>query len=414
MGNTKKLHLISLISGMLFYTPVMTLLLLQRDISLSFLVASQTVFSIAMMASEIPTGMLADKFGQKISSRLGLLLDAIGMLQLIFVHNPGALLAFFAVRGISVAFRSGSDEALLYESYVAENKSPNGYSKAYGKFLSNDILGFILATALAGIAIQLFGTEAYIPMVVLTAIAVLVALAITFTLTTPEKRSGLKNVKQFNALSHLGDSLKVIKRTRVIFALTVAALLTLNGEYFLRQSYQPFFEQLSVPALFLGVALSIGKLFNFIVVRYAHVMEKYLTVDQIIFWVNALLGVLFVSFALFRTPVATVLIFILIQGLLNAERPVVSDYVNQRVESHQRSTVLSGISLLQNFGQVIARLGLAISIGIIGIGATYAVQGLYMIIGTMIGVWYLRRCGCTHKVRAKHDMDELAAIQELA
>lgn len=151
MTNVKKLYLISLLSGMLFYTPVMTLLLMQRDINVGFIVAAQTAFSISMMLSELPTGVLADRFGQKVSIRVGLLLDAFGMVQLLLVNSPAALLAFFAVRGVSVAFRSGSEEALLYETYVAENKSARGYSKAYGKLLSNDILGFIAATAIAGI-----------------------------------------------------------------------------------------------------------------------------------------------------------------------------------------------------------------------------------------------------------------------
>lgn len=412
MNNVKKLYLISLTSGMLFYTPIMTLFLLQRGISVGFLVAAQTVFSIAMMAAELPTGVLADKYGQKISIRLGLLLDAFGMLQLLLIHNPLALIAYFAVRGVSVAFRSGSDEALLYESYVEEHGSAKGYSKAYGKYLSNDLLGFIAATALAGLAVQIFGKSAYIPLIVATGLIVLVAFGITYTLHVSEKPKKAK--QEFKSMTHLKQSLKLVKNNRTIFALLVAALLTLNGEYFLRQTYQPFFENMSVPALFLGVALAAGKLLNYVIIRWSHILEKYLTVDQIILWVNLLTGILFVGLSLARSPWALVLVFILIQGLLNAERPVVSDYINQRVETYQRSTVLSAVSFAQNLGQVFARLALGASIGLISIGPSYAVQGGYMIIGTVIGVWYLRRCGCVHRVKPTEDPEDLELAQELA
>lgn len=155
---------------------------------------------------------------------------------------------------------------------------------------------------------------------------------------------------------------------------------------------------MSVPALFLGVALAAGKLLNYAVIRWSHFLEKYLTVDQIIFWVNLLTGILFIGLSLARSPWALVPVFVFIQGLLNAERPVVSDYINQRVQSYQRSTVLSAVSFAQNLGQVFARLALGAAVGLIGIGATYVFQGLYMVIGAMIGVWYLRRCGCVHKV----------------
>lgn len=232
MNNVKKLYFISLTSGMYFYTPVMTLFLLQKEISVAFLIAAQTIFSVAMMAAELPTGVLADKYGQKISIRLGLLLDAFGMLQLLLVHNHLALLAFFAVRGVSVAFRSGSDEALLYESYVEEHGSAEGYSKAYGKFLSNDLLGFILATALSGLAVQMFGSAVYVPLIIATGMSVLVAFGITYSLHVSEKPKAVK--QEFKSILHLKESLKLVRQNRTILALLIAGLLTLNGEYFLR------------------------------------------------------------------------------------------------------------------------------------------------------------------------------------
>jgi len=410
MTNVKKLNAVSFLSGMLFYTPIMTLFLLEHGINLGFLIAAQTAFSIAMMLGELPTGVLADKYGQKVSIRLGLLLDAFGMLQLLFVRGPISLILFFLVRGVSVAFRSGSDEALLYDSYKAENKSTIGYSKAFGHFLANDVLGFIVGTALAGVGVALFGQSSYAPLIILSGLATLMAIAVSYTLKTTKHVA--KNRNEFNSLSHLKSSLKLVKSNRTIYALAIAGLLTLNGEYFLRQSYQPYFEDMAVPALFLGVALSAGKLLNFFVIRYSHLLEKYLTVDQIIFWINALLGLGFIVFSLVGSPWAIVAIFILIQGLLNAERPVVSDYVNQNVESHQRSTVLSAVSLTQNFGQIIARIALGVSVGLIGVGKTYVVQGTYMVIGAIIAAWYLRRCGCVHRVKHNDEMPAEALIEE--
>lgn len=413
MSNVKKLYLISLISGMLFYTPIMSLFLLERDISIAFLLVAQTVFSIAMMSAELPTGVLADKYGQLMSIRAGLLLDAFGMVQLLLIHNKAALIAYFAVRGLSVAFRSGSDEALLYESYVEENGSPKGYSKAYGKYLSNDLLGFVAATALSGLAVQLFGRAAYVPLIIITGLVVMLAFGITYTLRIAKRPPTVK--QEFKSVAHLKKSLGLVKQNRTIFALLLAGLLTLNGEYFLRQTYQPYFEAMTVPAIFLGVALAAGKLLNYAMIRWSHILEKYLTVDQIIFWVNALTGALFIGLFFANSPWAVVPVFILIQGLLNAERPVVSDYINQRVESFQRSTVLSSVSFGLNLGQIGARLALGASVGLIGIGATYAAQGIYMVIGALIGVWYLRRCGCVHKVKPTEEFaEDLELTEEVA
>lgn len=412
MGNVKRLNLISLISGLLFYTPIMTLLLLQQNISVVLLVSMQTFFSLAMMVSELPTGVFADKFGQKVSMQVGLLLDALSILLLLLVNTPFMLAVFFAVRGLGVAFRSGSDEALLYESYLAENNTPDGFSKAYGKYLSEDILGFIIATALAGVAVQLFGSASYVPLVILTSISAFIALALSLGIKTSAKP--VKRKRKFKMTSHMLDSLKTIKKSRTIFALTLFGLLTLNGEYFLRQSYQPYFKELMVPGLFLGVALALGKLLNFIAIKKVHLLELKLNVDQVLFVINALTGGLFIVFAMVQNSWALVVVFILIQSLLNLEKPVVSDYINQRVESHQRSTVLSGVSLSLNSGQIIARLALAASLGIVGLSKTYILQGLYIILGTLIGTWYLRACGCTHRVKPVENAEDLELAAETA
>lgn len=261
--------------------------------------------------------------------------------------------------------------------------------------------------------LQVFGAGAYTPLIIATGLATLAAIGVTYTLKSHGRDTESK--QKFNSFAHLKQSLGLVKKSRTIFALAVAGLLTLNGEYFLRQSYQPFFQDMAVPSLFLGIALSAGKLLNFVVIRHSYIFEKFLTVDRIILWLNLALGGLFIAFSIARSPWALVPIFILMQGLLNAERPVVSDYINQRIESQQRSTVLSAVSFIQNLGQIFARLALAVSIGLIGIGTTYIAQGIYLIIGAIIGVWYLRRCGCVHRVKSSgSDNEDLQIAQEIA
>lgn len=404
MNNIKKLQLISLTGGMTFYTAIFTLFLLQRSYDLGFIVAAQTMFSVGMMLSVVPTGILADKFGQKIAIQIGLLMDALGMLLLLFIHSPFWLLFFFGTRGIAIGFRDGSDEALLYDSYVDTNKSADGYSRVYGKLLSNDTLGFVIAAAISGIGVGLFGKSSYIPLIVLTGVTTLIALVIASSLDI--KKHVTEHTQALNMFSQMKQGVKAVKNSRTILALTIAGLLTLNGEYFLRQTYQPFFEDMAVPAIFLGVALSAGKLLNFVAIRNIHRLEKYLTVDKILLWLNLVMGGSFIAFALVRSAWALVAMFIIIQTIMNAQQPIVSDYVNQQIPSNKRSTILSTISFAQNLATIVTRVLLGVSIGLIGLGSTFIAQGLYLLIGAIIGVWYLRRCGCVHRI--KHSTEEVA------
>lgn len=382
---------------MYFYTPIFTLFLLDRNLELSLIVATQTVFSLAMMIATVPTGVFADKYGQKIAIQAGLLIDALSMFSLIFVNSTTGIILYFAARGISVAFRAGSDEALLYDSHVAENGSPEGYSKLYGKMISNDVIGFVASTAIAGILVYFFGKSSYIPLIIGTSLASLFALVTASTLK--EIKHIEKDAVSLGTISQIKEGLNFLKKNRTVFALTLIILLTINGEYFLRQTYQPFFQDLAVPSIFLGIALSVGKLFNFVVIRNVHRLEKSFTVDKILFGLNVSLGLVFVLFSLWQSSLAVVVLFIIIQALLNAQQPIISDYFNQQIPSNKRSTILSTISLVQNTGEIGTRLLLGASIGMVGLGWTFFAQGIYLIIGAVIGLIFLIKCGCVHKIK---------------
>jgi MFS family permease len=397
MTNTKKLQFMSLIGGMTFYTPIFTLFLLQRNVELGFIVAAQTLFTVGMLVSTIPTGILADRWGQKRTIQIGMVLDILSMLSLLVIQSPAALLGFFLVRGIGIGFRDGADEALLYDSYVEETGNSKGYSKEFGKLLSNDTLGFVIATAAAGLAVQLLGDKSYPVLIIATALATMISFWLATTLRTCKRH--VEHLGRTNLVQQLKSGAKVVKKNHTIFALTIFGLLTLNGEYFLRQTYQPLFEDLAVPAIFLGFALSAGKLLNFIAMRNVHLLEKYLTVDRILLIITLGLGLSYVLLGVASAPWAVVVVFMLIQGLLNSQQPVISDYINQQISPGQRSTTLSTVSFIQNVGQIIARILLGISIGAIGLGYTFIAQGMYLIIGAVIGVWYIRSCGCVHKVK---------------
>lgn len=302
--------------------------LLSRSISLSFIISAQTIFIVGMLMSTIPTGILADKWGQKRIIQSGLVIDSLGMLLLLLIHSNLGLLISFDIRGIGVGFRDGADEVLLYNSYNAENKLTTGYSKEYARLLSNDILGFVVSTGLAGLAVQLFGTRSYAPLIVITAITSLFTLAIASTLQ--DKMHTVNNlVKKPSYFAQVANGVKFVKKSHVLVALTVFSLLTMNGEYFLRQTYQPHFQRLAVPAIFLGVALSFGKLLNFFAMRNVHKLEDYFDVDKILLWINLVIGFLFCVLTISRSVWSVVVVFISIQALLNLQQPIVSAWATR-------------------------------------------------------------------------------------
>jgi len=75
VSNTKKLKLINFLKGFYFHAPILTLYFLDNGIRLSHVVYAQIFYSVFSLLSEVPTGIWADRKGQKKSLTVGLILE---------------------------------------------------------------------------------------------------------------------------------------------------------------------------------------------------------------------------------------------------------------------------------------------------------------------------------------------------
>ncbi len=395
MKNIRILSIIGFLKGLYFYIPIFTFFLLAEEVSLSAVVISQVFYSLFVFLGEVPTGLFADRFGQKTSIIIGYVIEAIGIAIVVVFPTTVGLYIAYSLRGFGGAFLSGSEEALLYES--VKNAGTNNFQKLYGQFISNEQIGFILSTALAGVAYQYYGSAAFVPLIVLTAICILGAGVGSLFLTSyrahiadPSLGAGM--------FSTLNESFALIRRNETIFTLTVVGALTLGGEYFIQAVYQPHFELNGVTAFWIGAALSLGTVLNIILTRYAYLLEKYLTLEKILLVLNLLLGGVYILMAFALHPIFLVGLYVLMNGLFNLQVPIVSDYINARTKSSIRSSVLSGVSFVRRFFQVFLTWALGVSVGVFGIQNSLILQGVYLVIGILIGYYLLVRCGCTYKV----------------
>lgn len=360
----------------------------------------QGFYSVFAFISEVPTGIFADKYGHKKAIVLGNLVNAVGILATGLFPSSIGLFLNNAVQGVGGAFISGSQEALYYESFKKEKKGEN-YQKHFGNFLSLTTVGFIVSTFIAGAVMQIFKENSYFPLIVVNTISTIVATVIASTLRPmrAEIQDPSKGVGAFEAVK---TSFHFIRTNKIVFALTIVGMLTLNGEYILRETYQSLFQQIHVPLFFIGFSLSAGALLNIIVKRYAYLAEKYFSLEKILLVFNITLGVLYLFLSFSVNPLFSVGLYVVLQGLYNAELPVVSDYVNEQTSPHIRATVLSSISQAKSFVSILIRIIMSIFIAIIGLQNSLAIQGAYLIVGMLIGYCILTKCGCTYRIKSHY------------
>ncbi|WP_262499596.1 MFS transporter [Pseudomonas rhodesiae] len=123
MKNNNPYYTLSIFMNLDVQRGLFVLYLLQLGITQGQIGILQSFLFFSCVALEIPSGLLADRYGRKhslILGFLGLFISGIGFL-LFSDFIPFAFI--FCLFGASIAMGSGADRALLYDNLLAENRT---------------------------------------------------------------------------------------------------------------------------------------------------------------------------------------------------------------------------------------------------------------------------------------------------
>lgn len=129
--------------------PVLVLLWVNAKLSFDEIIMLQGIFMLAIFLFEVPSGSLADYWSRKGSTALFHLIFGAG----IFFYAIGDSFVMFAIAeflaGIGLTFKTGSDNALVYDSLLTRNDNPNGQ---YGRIMSNRMTLMFVSAAVGALA----------------------------------------------------------------------------------------------------------------------------------------------------------------------------------------------------------------------------------------------------------------------
>lgn len=398
--NPRFLKWAAFFGGLAFYTPVAPLFFLDRGVSLSLMVLAQAVYSVAVIASEVPTGAIGDKFGHRRSIILGGLMEVLGIASMLLIPNVIGLFIGYTLLGIGASFQSGSVEALLYESLQTDGAAKK-YRRHFSQVLSNDTLAFAVGTAVVGVVYGLYGKPAIVPLIVCSLVSKAVA---TFCFTRLREVRSISrpavNVTPSDATlwQTFASSLRHIRTESFLQTIVYVKVLTLTAQYVLLSVYQSHFSENGVSPYFIGFVLTLGGLANAVAMRHIHRVEHVLSLDKAVLAFGALMSLTYAAFASVTNPIYLVGLFVFLQAQYNLLDPIISDYINDKTSVGIRATVLSGISLIRSIGNLLSKLLLGLAVAGVGVGGMLRVQAAYLFVGTLLSYWLLRRCGCAYRL----------------
>ncbi|MBN1777377.1 MAG: MFS transporter [Clostridiales bacterium] len=220
----------------------------QRGMDVLMVVYCEIVYAVTVAVLEIPSGILADRFGRKRMLCLSAALSVAEMSLILFAQAfwQFALAVFLA--GIGHAVFSGSENALIYDSLLAEGKQRD-FEKYLGRIRAMDFTGSVIAALSGGVLASRFG---FSPTYVISVISMGIAFVITLLLRKPP-RSDAPETGAGGMLRYAKQAFRVYRSKPVVlwYCLTGAVLGACYN--YLDEFWQLLAEGVGIPVLFFGV-----------------------------------------------------------------------------------------------------------------------------------------------------------------
>lgn len=349
--------LYKLLKGALFITTItFFVFFLQQGITYfeaSVLLALQ--FSIPVLF-EVPTGLIADVYGRKLSVLLGVLIEILVLVGIVLTSNYLILIALFIFWGIGGAFCSEADNAWAIEK-IPDEKKESIIDEYYPASASAFGLGMFIAGLASTVFISLYGqTSVWYVRIVLAFIMFLLLLC-TRENFLKTKEAGTKGAKLFSI--NLKESLihfKKENRTRNIILAELFVTIALVGAG--GAALQDYLQSSHLPSSSWGSVYSVTALVGLAIPFLAMAAsQRFRNKKQYLVTVLSGHGLLFLFAGFILNPVFAIFFIFAHNIAEDFFNPVSMAFFQQKLPSNIRATLGSFHSMSLGVGALIGMLG---------------------------------------------------------
>jgi len=370
--------------------PIIVLFFKENGLSLFEVMILQSVYSLTVAITEIPSGYIADYFGRRKSIIFSTIFTFSG--YLIFSNFAG--FDYFVIAQILVAIggslMSGADSAIIYDTLL-ETENEKQYTKIEGKTYA--IGNF--SEAIAGLIGGVLATSSLLLPVQIQTTILFFTIPIAFSLVEPTLHKNDKIEKGFYSI------LKVVKyslfenlklRWLIIYS-SIMGVATLSAAWLA----QPFFESLEIPIFYYGILWAALNITAGISSYSSHKTEEKHNTNNLLLKLGFFMSISFLLVYFLPNYFGLIFIFIIyyLRGIVT---PILKNQININTTSKIRATVMS----VRSF---VLRISFAIVAPILGIMAdnnsiisSYLFLSIIILIFSSISVIGLKK-NTTKKLR---------------
>ncbi len=330
----RKIYFIDIIGGTMLAGASWVALLAARGFSTIEIGILESIFHIASMTFEIPSGAVADVFGRKKVMIMSSVMTIVSAIMMIMLNSFAGIALAMVTSALSYNLASGTREALAYDSL-----KQGGLEYEYDKFASNDAIIYqfssSVGTLMVGVALLLGYKKAYLVDVFMALGAILIGASLVEVKTELNQKNSIK--ERFKEVAI--ESSRFIKENRkarliIMFNAAIGAVAVLI--IFFLQAKLP---ELGLKSIWLGPALFAIGLGTVIGAKAIECIPhlRYRMVGAI-----SLFGVVLAFSSIFSGNIFIMMIGGFVGGFADSFIEIRSDVVlNNMIPSNQRATLMS-------------------------------------------------------------------------
>lgn len=322
----------------------------QRGMTIQMVVYTEIIFAVTVVLLEVPTGIIADKWGRKKMIVLSALLECFMFLILVFATEFWHFAVAIFLAGIARSASSGSENAMLYDSLL-QNGQEQAFEKYLGRLNVFDFTAAIIAALCGSLLASRYGFELNYW---ISFVSMLVSVCVSLMLVETAVKS--KSDESIEIKEHIKSSVHVFRKHPGVYLVVLSGMVIGAALNFIDEFWQLYLNRLEVPVLYSGLfsaAIMIVRLPGNIV---AHVIKSRFRYRTILSGVTAIFAVGFLYISVIKDYTSLVAIFLicLLSGIIE---PITTGYLHHRINSSMRATIDSFQSLGLNVVLIITGLG---------------------------------------------------------
>jgi MFS transporter, DHA3 family, tetracycline resistance protein len=321
------------------------------------LVLVGTTLELTVLLFEVPTGIVADAYSRRLSIIIGYLLMGIGFVIEGLFPLFSMILLTQIFWGVGFTFTSGALQAWLSDE-IGEENANRAFLRGNQYDLAGALIGMLLAIPLGNLRVNL---------PILTGGAAVIGTGVVLLLFMPETGFHSARPEDRNSFQHMGDIFKkgiaaVRSRPVLLSILGIGLIYGLYSEGWDRLWVKYLVDNFTLPSIlgmnevaFFGFLRAGGMLLSILATRQ---VEKRLdanhapSIARAMLWITVLLSAAIFTFAFSPALAVSICAVIMISITRNVMEPLYNAWVNQRLDSDTRATVISMSGQVDAIGQV--------------------------------------------------------------